>query len=1354
MSHMIIKRPLHTCLFACLAFVVPASQCHADGMPVAAPDNFTPGQGVAGSFAYAGTYLNRSNDSVTRLSDGRLFLYGAPFDESTPRSVRGAALRSRLATRAPLDHAPSLWSPARRAWERLPEPPECKHDHLLASVSLLHDGKVLVAGGQCDEIYPVNEPQPARPYTALSLWNSKTEQWESAPHLAAERIFHTASVLPDDSVLIVGGERDPREAPANVEPVIADVERFQNGRIDTLAPLHEARARHSATVLNHGSLLVAGGIDAAGKALTSVELWNPARGNWQAMPPLAVARYDHSAVLLDDGRVMVVGGADSNGKPVRAVEIWDPRMQTWSAGQPLRWPEAEQNATRLANGNVLLIGRSRKGDFDAQQTQLWQKDSASWAPAGTRSASATATGPLLALPDGRAHLFGKHDIALWTPGNTGPGPSPLYGEISRAAITPLADGRVLVSGGLLGDAFIDSAELFDPASGRFTLTGRMHFARHSHTGVVLDDGRVVVAGGWARSPADTESLVPDSPEVWDPVSGKWSVLRGIDTEWRDHVLLGKLDDGSVMFFAIRERALDQPQGPVEYRAWLWQPRTARVSPLQVPLDLRSDAAIAIRPNGTVFMAGGNAREFVLAYVCPPEAPVSAASSAADADEESGCKDEPAHWTDYSRNDTELWNVRSGEVRHGVNAPVAFGKSTRVSVLHNGDVLLTQYRAPNPYVRDYGSPVWRWQAANGTWEKSPQLSDYEGDKVLELADGSLLTDSMLLLPGDAAWQRVPTVMPPGTHPLALSDGVIAALSTHAPYFAKFDPQQRRWDTAQSADTMPAWRSPPALTELPDGRVMAVGAVDQGNNNTDSAYLWDPRLNTWTAAGILAGRYGNGQAMTLASGRVLYLGESGARSFACELWQPTDNSWDGCSALQGGANNTGWLWLGRLADGRPAVISGPDSVLVFDEGGHGWRTMTLEYAQEGLNYGAPVRPSRDFYARAYDSWQSKWIDASAVAAAASSAGLADVLWDTSRHEWAYVLPRFQGIGRRPAPLSDGCMISLAPPFRVFNPHTGKVSSLPDLGQSPIYGTGVVLLHDDTLVMIGGPDSNGLIRRHVSCAGYSRDENEPYRFTKERFTGTSLLPDASAQPQPSSAAASHSGMTLDSLRGRIANYKWLLLAVLGPALAYALLRRLLLPRLRALFTRPRGPWSAPSDPPRQWSAGFRWTIRIVLYGCAAIIGLPMALNAWMLHRADSTESCNYHPARCLDQKSGLLPPVSSLETDEPDSKRTRIPCRYVGIWSSIRPGLITRMTLSDDGHYKTTPLPGGMDGGRTYTGYWAVQGHTMLWRHDQAPGAGLDVNPIDGDGDGKFVLIEENGQRTRFELIEKIPSTQCVP
>jgi len=98
------------------------------------------------------------------------------------------------------------------------------------------------------------------------------------------------------------------------------------------------------------------------------------------------------------------------------------------------------------------------------------------------------------------------------------------GQMAEARVehtaTLLQDDRVLVAGGFADGEANDvraSAELYDPKTGTWTRTGDMLQARAGHVAVLLTDGTVLVAGG-GSSPVD--SL--DTAELFDPRTGSWS----------------------------------------------------------------------------------------------------------------------------------------------------------------------------------------------------------------------------------------------------------------------------------------------------------------------------------------------------------------------------------------------------------------------------------------------------------------------------------------------------------------------------------------------------------------------------------------------------------------------------------------------------------------------------------------------------------------------------------------------------------------------------------------------------------------------------------------------------------------
>ncbi len=111
-----------------------------------------------------------------------------------------------------------------------------------------------------------------------------------------------------------------------------------------------ARMFHTATLLNDGRVLVAGGRDYNGSILTTSELYDPTSGIWTATRNMNVARSFHTATLLKNGRVLVIGGG------ARLAEVYDPVAGTWTAVGSMAVARVSHTATLLSNGTILVTG--------------------------------------------------------------------------------------------------------------------------------------------------------------------------------------------------------------------------------------------------------------------------------------------------------------------------------------------------------------------------------------------------------------------------------------------------------------------------------------------------------------------------------------------------------------------------------------------------------------------------------------------------------------------------------------------------------------------------------------------------------------------------------------------------------------------------------------------------------------------------------------------------------------------------------------------------------------------------------------------------------------------------------------
>jgi hypothetical protein len=121
-----------------------------------------------------------------------------------------------------------------------------------------------------------------------------------------------------------------------------------------------ARARngHTATLLPDGTVLVVGGAVGDDTTARSAERYDPVSGTWMTTASMAEPRTINTATLLSDGTVLVAGGVGLGSDPLRlaSAELYDPVRQVWTATATMRKGRSEHVAIRLLNGTVLVFG--------------------------------------------------------------------------------------------------------------------------------------------------------------------------------------------------------------------------------------------------------------------------------------------------------------------------------------------------------------------------------------------------------------------------------------------------------------------------------------------------------------------------------------------------------------------------------------------------------------------------------------------------------------------------------------------------------------------------------------------------------------------------------------------------------------------------------------------------------------------------------------------------------------------------------------------------------------------------------------------------------------------------------------
>ncbi len=314
-------------------------------------------------------------------------------------------------------------------------------------------------------------------------------------------------------------------------------------------------------VLPTGVVLVAGGhpVEPGWRLLDSAEIFDPVAAAFTSTGSLNYARYGTwlsagliagGMVLVADARVDDASTPEYDELPVPS-ELYDPRSGTWSVTGSMR-TYANGPLVVLPDGDAFVSGGI---DWLTERPVRWasryRAESGKWLDAAPLSgprvghlAIAVAGGVLVVggSPDypstdslATAELYDP-DADAWRPVA-----SMAQGRWSARGVA-LQDGRILVVGGSVGNHIdsgaLASAEIFDPRTQSWSITGAMAEARAAFSLTLLSDGRALAAGGYNGG-----NLA--SAEIYDPAGGTWSPAPAMTEARRLHTAVA-LPSGDVL----------------------------------------------------------------------------------------------------------------------------------------------------------------------------------------------------------------------------------------------------------------------------------------------------------------------------------------------------------------------------------------------------------------------------------------------------------------------------------------------------------------------------------------------------------------------------------------------------------------------------------------------------------------------------------------------------------------------------------------------------------------------------------------------------------------------------------------
>ncbi len=424
--------------------------------------------------------------------------------------------------------------------------------------TLMCDGTVLLAGGYNDTDGYL---------TSGERYYPSSNTFSPTPYgLNYARSEHSATLLPDGTVLLTGGT-----AGSALQQIVEKFDpTFAGGYFFDVGYSNYAVADHSAVLLPDGSVFLVGGFIGADKGGAYDT------GQWYVTNPpdyfdqitagqLTDARYNHTATLLPTGNVLIAGGCNETSGTLASSEVYVPDTDTFAPVSPypdMKYPRQMHMATLLANGNVLVAGGYDDSGRHVATAEIYDYNARGYLPDTVPMMVHPRHGHTATLlPDGTVLIAGGsgESGALDSAEIFYPSTGKFYeivglaGRLTSARMDHSATlltkgsnmGKVLIAGGRSGSDFLNSSMLYDPSAHSFSASGYMTDPRANHTATLLQDGRVLIAGGNKALDVSSASSYSGT-ELYDPNTGAFSASSYATSIYRTNHTATLLPNGKVL----------------------------------------------------------------------------------------------------------------------------------------------------------------------------------------------------------------------------------------------------------------------------------------------------------------------------------------------------------------------------------------------------------------------------------------------------------------------------------------------------------------------------------------------------------------------------------------------------------------------------------------------------------------------------------------------------------------------------------------------------------------------------------------------------------------------------------------
>ena len=462
--------------------------------------------------------------------------------------------------------------------------------------------------------------------------------------------------------------------------------------------------------------------------------------------------------------------------------------------------------------------------------------------------------------------------------------------------TLLPNGLVLIAGGTSGPgATMDSAELYDPSTGKYTaIAGQMVSTRYSHTATLLPNGKVLLAGG-----LDINNYGLASAELYDPATQSFTATTGSMTTamyWQTATLLS---NGKVLLAGGTGS-----DSNASANAELYDPATDSFTSTGPMTAAREYHSATLLPNGKVLIAGGY--DFIAVSSAELYDPASGKFTAtgsmntasmehtatllwdgtvliAGGDSDSGAVTSRA----------EIYDPATALFTATTNAMNVARRKQGAVLLPNGNVLLVGGDGDNSGTDQLASGELYDPLLQTFTLVQTSMSVGKDDFTMTLLpnDTVLIVGGEGLTGGSSAAVRSGSVKTAGSNATPMGTPTVGALSGSELY----DPQDPAPTGFSATGNMNYARIYFTATQLGNGKFLIAGGEDANLNDVIPAELYDPATGFFMQTGSITARFRIGSmSVWLPNGKVLIAaGEYGMSS--AELYNPATGTFTATGSL---------------------------------------------------------------------------------------------------------------------------------------------------------------------------------------------------------------------------------------------------------------------------------------------------------------------------------------------------------------------------------------------------------------------------------------------------------------------------